>query len=57
MSERHKVDEDMDDQLEDMIRDIGEDSFRKIIFMIFYVVIRMKLYIRGAQVLHNCLQC
>lgn len=26
---RHEVDEDMDDRLEDMICDIGEDYFRK----------------------------
>lgn len=29
MSQRYGVDVDIDDQLEDMIHDIGEDSFRK----------------------------
>lgn len=29
MSQMHKFDEDMDDRLEDMIRDIGESSFMK----------------------------
>lgn len=54
-SQRHDVDIDIYDRIEDMIHYIGEDYFRKPICMILYVVTMMCHYIRGAQILYDCL--
>ena len=48
-SQIHEVYVDMNDQLEDIIYDIGKSSFRK---TILYVVARMHCYIRDAKVVH-----
>lgn len=53
MSHRHEVDEDMDDWLEDMIYDIGEDSFRKPMCLILYLMTMTCRYIRDAKNLHD----
>ncbi|CAK8535231.1 unnamed protein product [Lathyrus sativus] len=56
-SQRMDEDEYMEDQLEDMSRDIGESSFKNAHIYDTYVVIKTPFYIRDAQILHDCRQC